>query len=85
MIDVRGCHRIRRRVRKIAYGALRSRRYLWSQKGQGGLAPVDAQSLAGGVDVFLDRRLGQAEFGSDFLVGPEGRQPQALFLTRGQW
>jgi hypothetical protein len=54
------------------------------QQGQGGLAPVDAEPLAGGVDVLFDGRFGQAQGCGDFLVRPEGGQAQAFFLTGGQ-
>tara|TARA_R110000782_G_scaffold33918_1_gene81424 strand:+ start:123 stop:476 length:354 start_codon:yes stop_codon:yes gene_type:complete len=84
MVDFRWCRRIKRRPWKFVHGVLRSRWYLWFQKGQGRLAPVDPQALAGGVDVLFHRRFGQAQFGGDFLVGPECRQAQAFFLTRGQ-
>ena len=65
-----------------ANGVFRSLWYVSFQKGQRGLASVDPQPAAGLMHVFLDRGLGQPELHSDFLVGEEGGQPQALFLTR---
>ena len=58
--------------------------YVSFQKGQGGLAPVHAQPAAGFVDVLFDGGFRQAQLDGDFLVGQEGRQSQAFFLTCAQ-
>ena len=55
--------------------------YVSFQKGQGGLAPVHAQPAAGFVDVLFDGGFRQAQLDGDFLVGQEGGEPQAFFLT----
>ena len=55
--------------------------YVSFQKGEGGLAPVDAHPAAGLVHVLLDGGLRQAKPGGDFLVGQEGGQPQTFFLA----
>lgn len=84
MVIIRRRRRIRHRPGEFPNGVLRSLWYFWLQQGQGGLAPVDTETLAGGVDVLFHRRFGQTQLGGDFLIGQEGRQTQALFLTRGQ-
>ena len=55
-------------------------------EGQGGGAPVGgADSLAGPIDVLVDRALGDVEEPGDFLGLPMARhQPQAFALARRQ-
>jgi hypothetical protein len=67
-----------------ANGVFRSLWYVSFQYRQRGLAAIDAQPAASLVHVLLDGRFGQAEPGGDFLVGQEGRQPEALLLTRAE-